>query len=193
LRAYLVYPGWKKSSARLEEQPEFSKKWDVSKMAKYISRAAIAAAALAIGVSGVYAVQYGTGDLVVSVTVDPTCNITGVDPIVFSKIAKGATTTEEVKSSVIHVSCNSGGWHLSPATDFPDDVRSMTNGAASLHYKVCKPTPGTYASCTPFNQNHPIPGSDLTGSVIIYAIMEGNVLPAASGTYTDTVTISLTN
>jgi spore coat protein U-like protein len=162
-------------------------------MGKYISRAAIAAAALALGVSGAYAGQWGTGDLVVSVTVDPTCNITGVDPIVFSKIQKGATTTEDMKPSTIHVSCNSGGWHLSPVTDFADDVRSMTYSGASLHYKVCKPTPGTYAGCTPFNQGHPIAGSDLTSSVTIYAIMEGNVSPAISGTYTDTVTIQLTN
>ena len=163
-------------------------------MAKYISRAAIAAAALALGVSGTYATQWGTGDLVVSVTVDPTCNITGVDPIVFSKIPKGATTTEDMQPSAIHVSCNSGGWHLSPVSDFADDVRSMIP-MVRLRYTTSSANPPR--GHTPAAQRSirvtAIPGSDLTSTITIYAVMEGEVFPAISGTYTDTVTIQLTN
>jgi spore coat protein U-like protein len=161
-------------------------------MAKYISRAAIAAAALALGVSGAYATQYGIGTLNVSVNVAPTCDITSVSPIVFSQVAKGATTSEDIKASAIAVSCNSGGWHLS--IDDTNEVRSMKNGTtASLNYKLCNPTPGTYATCVPFNQNHPISGTDLTSTVTIYGVMEGGVAPTKSGDYIDAITISLTN
>jgi spore coat protein U-like protein len=163
-------------------------------MAKYISRAAIAAAALALGVSGAYAGQYGDpSNLSVSVNVATSCSISSVAPIAFSQISAGAMTTEEVKPSAIVVNCNSGGWHLSVAADVDNDVRSMTNGSASLHYKLCNPTPGSYASCTPFNQGHPISGTALTDTQTIYGVMEGGVLPAKSGTYSDTVQIQLTN
>jgi spore coat protein U-like protein len=162
-------------------------------MAKYISRAAIAAAVLALGVSGAYAVQYGIGTLNVSVNVQATCGISSVAPIVFSQVAAGAATTEDIKPSAITVSCNSGGWKLAVAADVTGDVRSMTNGAASLNYKLCNPTPGTYAGCTPFNMSHPILGTDLNSTQTIYGVMEGGITPTKSGNYTDTVTIELTN
>jgi spore coat protein U-like protein len=162
-------------------------------MAKYISRAAIAAAALALGVSGAYATQYGVANLSVSVNVATSCSISSVAPIAFTQITAGANTTEDVKPSDIVVSCNTGGWNVSVAADVTGDVRSMTNGGASLHYKLCNPTPATYASCVPFNQNHPIPGVDLNKTVTIYGVMESGVLPAKSGNYTDTVQIQLTN
>ena len=161
-------------------------------MAKYISRAVIAAAALALGVSGGNAVQYGTGNLVVSVNAVPTCDITSVAPIVFSEIAKGAATTEEIKPSVIAVSCNSGGWKLSIGDT--EEVRTMKIGtAASLNYKLCKPSPSSYTDCAPFNLNNPVIGEDLTSSVTIYGVMQGNIHPTKSGNYIDTVTIQLTN
>jgi spore coat protein U-like protein len=162
-------------------------------MAKYISRAAIAAAALALGISGAYAGQYGVADLSVSVNVQATCGISSVAPIAFSQVVAGATTTEDKQPSTITVRCNSGGWRLSVAADADNDVRSMTNGTASLRYKLCNPTPGSYAGCIPFNQAHPISGTDLNGIQTIYGIMEGGVLPAKSGNYTDTVQIQLTN
>lgn len=161
-------------------------------MAKYITRAAIAAAALALGVSGAYADQYGTSNLIVSVNVVNSCSITSVAPIAFSQIDGGAHTTEDIKSSAIVVSCNHGSWSLSP-TDAITDVRSMTNGGASLNYKLCNPTPGTYAGCAPFYYGAPITGTALSDTKTIYAVMEGGVLPAKSGNYTDTVQIQLTN
>jgi spore coat protein U-like protein len=162
-------------------------------MAKYISRAAIAAAALALGISGVYATQYGVANLNVSVNVATSCSITSVAPIAFTQINAGANTAEEVKPSAIVVSCNSGGWHLGVAADVTNDIRSMTNGAASLKYKLCNPTPGSYAGCIPFNLNSPISGADLNSTITIFGVMEGGVLPAKSGNYTDTVQIQLTN
>lgn len=102
-------------------------------------------------------------------------------------------TTEDVKTSTIAVNCNSGGWHLSVTADVDNDVRSMTNGSASLHYKLCNPIPGSYADCRAFNQGHPISGNALTDTPTIYGVMEGGVLPAQSGNYTDTVQIQLTN
>ena len=162
-------------------------------MGKYISRAAIAAAALALGVSGAYAAQYGVGNLNVSVNVQATCGISSVVPIVFSQVVAGATTTEDKQPSAITVSCNSGGWSLSVTADVTNDIRSMTNGGASLHYKLCNPTPGAYATCVPFNQNSPISGTDLNSTITIYGVMEGGIIPTKSGNYTDTVQIQLTN
>ena len=162
-------------------------------MAKYISRAAIAAAVLAIGISGAYAGQYGVADLSVSVNVATSCSISSVAAIAFTQITAGSMTTEDVKPSAIAVNCNSGGWRLSVAADVDNDVRSMTNGSASLHYKLCNPIPGSYAGCIPFNQSHPISGTALTDTQTIYGVMEGGVLPAKSGNYTGTVQIQLTN
>ena len=111
-------------------------------MAKYISRAAIAAAALALGIFAADATQYGIGTLNVSVNVQATCGISSVAPLVFNEVAAGAATTEDIKPSVITVNCNSGQWHLSVVADVDNDVRSMVNGSASLHYKLCNPIPG---------------------------------------------------
>jgi spore coat protein U-like protein len=161
-------------------------------MAKYISRAAIAAAALALGVSGAYAAVYGNGNLHVSVNVDPTCSIT-VGDITFTRITGGARTTEEIKPSSIGVSCNTGAWNLS--INDSEEVRTMKNSTATLNYKLCNPTPTGYtAGCTPFNQNHPIAGNGLTDTtIIIYGVMEGDVLPTKPGIYSDTVQILVTN
>ena len=160
-------------------------------MAKYISRAAIAAAALALGVSGAYATQYGTGNLSVSVNVVTSCSISSVGAIAFDQIAAGANTTENVKSSDIVVTCNSGAWKLGVASDVTGDVRSMTNNGASLNYKLCKPSPGSYAGCAAFNMANPIVGTDLNSTQTIYGIMEGGVPPAKSGTYSDIVQLQL--
>jgi spore coat protein U-like protein len=164
-------------------------------MAKYISRAAIAAAALALGVSGAYAGQYGTSELRVSVTVANSCRITNISPIVFTQIDGGGPTTQDKKASNIEVSCNGGTWNLSPTEDVPGDVRSMThtNGVASLHYKLCKDESATYDTCTPFKQGAPISGSALNDTKTIYGVMEGDVLPVQSGTYSDVVIIQLTS
>jgi spore coat protein U-like protein len=161
-------------------------------MAKYISRAAIAAA-LALGVSGANASQWGTAKLEVSVNVVNSCNIASVAPIEFTQINSGAPTTEDIKSSAIVVNCNSGGWHLSPVEDVPNDVRSLKNGLATLNYKLCNPSPVTYASCNPFNQGNQISGSALSDTKTVYAVMEGGNTPTKSGNYADTVTIQLTN
>ncbi len=69
----------------------------------------------------------------------------------------------------------------------------MTNNGASLNYKLCNPIPGSYATCVPFNGGHPITGTAHSDTKTIYGVMEGNVLPAKSGDYTDAVTIQLTN
>jgi spore coat protein U-like protein len=160
-------------------------------MAKYISRAAIAAAALALGVSGAYASVYGNGTLNVSVNVEPTCNIV-VGDITFTKIIGGARTTEDIKPSSIAVNCNTAAWHLSVDDNLVE--RSMKNGEESLKYKLCNPTPTAgYNSCVPFNQNSPITGTTLTDNVTVFGIMEGGVLPPKPGDYKDAVRIQVTN
>jgi hypothetical protein len=163
-------------------------------MSMRISRAAMAAAAIALGVSGASADPLDSKDLVVQVEVASSCNITSIPAIAFTGIGAGALTTEEIKTSAVQVSCNNGGWNLKPASEPVSGYWSMTSGfASSLNFKLCTSNPASYAACNLLSASNPISGVAATSTNTIYAIMEGGKTPVAPGHHQSNVTLQLTN
>jgi spore coat protein U-like protein len=178
-------------------------------MRKLISRAALAAGALVLGMAGAYAqgaspnttpatpTLYDQKTLNVQVTVASSCSITSLPNILFDTITAGNQTTDDPKNSMVSVACNSGSWNLrANATSNVAGDRSMKNVASpsnTLTYRLCTNNTNTYAGCSsPFNATNAIAGTDSTPATI-YAVMQPGVNPTATGVFADTVVIQLTN
>ncbi len=73
-------------------------------MTKYISRAAIAAAALTLGVSGANATNLATGNLSVSATVITACTVSG-GTLAFGNVATNNSTTTTASSTGVSITC----------------------------------------------------------------------------------------
>ena len=178
-------------------------------MRKLISRAALAAGALVLGMAGAYAqgasrtppplpqLVYDQKTLNVQVTVASSCSITSLPNILFDTINAGSQTTDDPKSSTVSVACNSGPWNLrANVTANTAGDRLMKNIASPLNtltYRLCTNNTSTYSGCSsPFNGVNAIPGSD-SNPATIYAVMNPGVTPGAPGVFADTVVIQLTN
>jgi spore coat protein U-like protein len=82
-------------------------------MTKYISRAAIAAAALALGVSGAYAVPYSTtSQMNVGVTVIPTCTVVTPENVTFDNVVPGVLSIQSDKTATITVTCTASAFNI---------------------------------------------------------------------------------
>ncbi len=161
-------------------------------MTKYISRAAIAAAALAFAVSGANATNnIATGTLNVNADVINACSVTG-NTLAFGNIA--TTTADATHSSTsISVSCPvpfSVAMSTSGSYDSSTNKYYVTDGATptahTIGYTLSDSQGGT-------NWNggtaKSFPGSGTDTSIGVYGILDGLSSGQAPGHYTDAVQI----
>jgi spore coat protein U-like protein len=176
-------PDWKFSVGLVK-----SRKY--SKMTKYISRAAIAAAALALGVSGAYAAGTVTGNLAVTANLPASCTAVG-GTLVFGDISAITDGSSNVDvPGTISVTCTSGTTYGLDFTGGTGTSRSLKgSGTHATAYNIYQEAAYTNKLGTDVNG---VALSGLTsGTVTIY----GRVLPNASApvdaAYADNVTISV--
>ena len=161
-------------------------------MTKYISRAAIAAAALAFGVSGANATNnIATGTLSVTADVITACIVTG-NTLAFGNIA--TTTTDATHSSTsISVSCPvpfTVAMSTSGSYDSGTNKYYVTDGATptahTIGYTLSDAQGGT-------NWNGGVarsyPGSGTDTTISVYGILDGLSSGQPQGHYTDSVQI----
>jgi len=163
-------------------------------MKTLLSRAALAAAAMALGLSGANATNYDTKPLNVLVNVFSACSITAVSSIQFDDIVNGVATSLNPKFTTVQVTCNNGGWNIFAATDPGRTGRTMVRDVSnSIAYQLCvdQTQLTAYANCNALSTTRGISGSG-NGTATIQAVMQPGIAPAA-GNYTDVVTLQLTN
>ena len=157
-------------------------------MTKYISRAAIAAAALTLGVSGANALQ-ANGNLSVSATVVTACSVTG-GTLAFGNIATGTITPTSGTSTGVSVTCptpytvtlgQGGHWD---STNSKFQVAD-TNGNL-IGYQLSDIGGGNTTWSNPS-----FPGSATPTSLPIYGTLDGLTNGQPAGSYTDVVQIQV--
>jgi spore coat protein U-like protein len=152
-------------------------------MKTLLSRAALAAAAMAFGLSGAYAATPASNTLSVKLAVIQSCT---VDP---STLDFGPTTAVGTvdASATISVSCGANtsyNIYLSLGSNPSSGSRRMSDGASFIRYDLY----ATQEKNSPLSFNQAIPGYG-SGSTTIYG--RAYVSGATPGEYADTVTISV--
>lgn len=167
-------------------------------MKPLISRAALAAAAIALGLSGAHATYIATGDLSVSLQVTSSCSV-GSSSISFSNMGDPSNTPG---AGVVTVKCTTG-------TPFDIDLGQGTGGSAA--YRVLKGAKGgtvKYNLYVDTNYSN-VWGSTMTGgktfagwqqqrigtgagdSIPVYGLIAAGQGNAAPDSYIDTVAVTI--
>jgi spore coat protein U-like protein len=160
-------------------------------MNKYISLAAVAAAALALGVSGASALT-ASGNLTVDLTVSSHCSV-GTSALHFGNVDAGATVEQ---SGGISVTCTNGTGYditLDNGGHPVSGARNVSNGTDLIPYTLCGDAFASGICATPWagaTAKHGV-GTGATATVDVYgqAVAGANV---TTGLYQDSVGITLT-
>ena len=167
-------------------------------MRKFISGAALAIGALALGIAGVNATTYDTKQLTVQVGVIGTCAI-GSFPAALNFAALTAnqpTTQDQTAVAYFGVVC-SGTYNLSAdaGQNAGGDItkRAMKSSASSDLISYNLYTDGTYKTIWGNTPGTNTISSTGTGSIPFYGKLPSGTTPKDTVTYTDVVTITLTN
>ena len=155
-------------------------------MKTLLSRAALAAAAMVLGLSGAYATQ-ATGNLTVSLTVTSTCTV-GASSIVFGKTT-GQQDTDG--TGAVSISCGSGTSYtvaLGPGLHASGTTRMMqtSDGSATIEYELYSDT----SHATIWNSTSIVQKTS-TGVDSIPVYGHAKASGASSGVYSDTVSITV--
>jgi spore coat protein U-like protein len=161
-----------------------------SKMTKYISRAALAATALALGVSGANAYNNVVNqNLIVSATVITACSVTG-GTLSFGRVAPGNGAT--APSTGVSVNCGNGvpyTVNLSQGANWDSGNGKWqvadSGGTNFIHY-ILQNSANTGANWTPAS----LTGTGSAQPLTIYGALEV-VGTQPAGDYTDTVQIQV--
>lgn len=160
-------------------------------MTKYISLAAVAAATLALGVSGACADNPATGSLTVTANLPKNCTV-NTSSLAFGDIT-GIDSADKTGAGSINVTCTAG-------TVYDINFTGGSGTSRSLKGQTVTPQPSlTYnlyqdAAATTTKWGTDVGGADLPGqtasSVPVYGRITTNA-GAVSDNYLDTVTISV--
>ncbi len=165
-------------------------------MKKLVSRAALAAGALVIGIAGTNAATYDTKTLNVQVNVSSSCAITNLNNVQFPSILANQTSTQDqTTSGYIQVTC-SGSYNVNANSgqNSGGDItkRAMKSSVSSdlIAYNLYTDYYNTIWGNTPGTNTFSGTGNN---SWNIYAKLPAGATPKDSASYTDLVTVTLTN
>ena len=99
-------------------------------MKKYISLAAVAAAAVAFGVSGAYAAGTATGTLDVSALMGSTCSMGTIVPVAFGGVPTTIPVTAPIAAGSITFTCSTNLPYSAALDDGANGIRILSAGSA---------------------------------------------------------------
>ncbi len=165
-------------------------------MKKLVSRAALAASVLVIGIAGTNATTYDTKTLNVQVNVSSSCAITNLGNVQFPSILANQTSTQDqTTNSYVQVSC-SGSYNVNAdaGQNAGGDItkRAMKSSISSdlISYNLYSDYFSTIWGNTPGTNTISGTGNN---SWTIWAKLPAGATPKDSASYTDLVTVTLTN
>ncbi len=170
-------------------------------MSMRISRAAMAAAAIALGMSNAHAATHGSasGTLYVSATVSSSCAV-GSSSLNFND-ATGVTVIDQTATGAITVNCANG---VAYNVDFSGDLgpyrtlKGASNSSNKLYYNLYQDSGHTTLWGTDLtgigNASPVLTGTGATQSIPVYGLMPKslNTTPPAVDSYSEAVTILVT-
>ena|SRR5579884_1841136 len=172
-------------------------------MTRFISRAALAGAALALGFAQADAVTtFDTKQLNVQVSVSGTCSITDLTNVSFPAVVAGVPFSTETTTGTVTVLCTDNaysvnadaGQNAGTAGDVTTRNLKAQGGTATLAYHLYEDNPtntvewGNATSGTPFSGS-----ASATATTFTFGAKLPGATPTASGVYADVVTVTLTN
>jgi spore coat protein U-like protein len=165
-------------------------------MKRLISCAALAASALVLGIASTNATTYDTKQLQVQVNVANACAITNLQNIQFNSILANQTTTQDQDASAnLQVTC-SGTYNVNAdaGQNAGGDItkRAMKSSVSSdlIAYNLYTDYYTTVWGNTPGTNTFSTTGN---GYFWIYAKIPAGATPKDSSSYTDIVTVTVTN
>jgi len=168
-------------------------------MRKFVSRSALAAVALALGMYAANATTtFDTKSLNVQVSVGSTCSITNIASINFPAVNAGVSFSTETQKGTLTVLCSSNDYTVTAnaggGLDSTATTRKLTRqgGTETLDYHLYTTGTTEWGDGTGGTGTFGASASASPHDFTILGSLTGTT-PAASGTYSDVVIVTLAN